>query len=60
MTRVQIPSYHDRFMMGDRFGEVLRQYDITVDGEIHTRAKVKLDKSNRISVFISSWEASEG
>ena len=26
MTRVQIPAYTDRWMMGDRFGEIVNTY----------------------------------
>lgn len=47
--RVEIPAYTDRWMMGDRCGEVLGAYVIE-DGE-HEGAeayRVKLDKSGKV------------
>ncbi len=42
--RVQIPAYTDRWMMGDRFGEVVA-FRGTTDKPI---AHVKLDKSGKV------------
>jgi len=63
MTRVQIPAYHDRWMMGDRFGEIVgikmarprnvRALLLTTAryqlmlGDIEI-ARVKLDKSGKV------------
>ena len=61
MTRVQIPAYTDRWMMGDRFGELvkttkagkgrLRDRLLTADpgryGGLIEIAHVKLDKSGK-------------
>ena len=48
MTRVQIPAYTDRWMMGDRYGEVVK---VIVSRTPGTRgdeiAYVKLDKSGK-------------
>jgi hypothetical protein len=47
MERVQIPAYTDRWMMGDRYGEVIKtkmRLSISGDKEI---AYVKLDKSGK-------------
>lgn len=50
--RVEIPAYTDRWMMGDRFGEVIKTYDrrIRVAGgtELRTVAKVRLDTSGKL------------
>jgi len=57
-TRVQIPAYTDRWMMGDRYGELVKT---TRYGKVGTRARlltgarsadieiahVKLDKSGK-------------
>ena len=44
--RVELPAWHDRWMMGDRFGVVLRE---TVTKKSSTRiAHVLLDKSGRL------------
>lgn len=47
--RVQIPAYTDRWMMGDRYGEVLGAY-VTESGEHEGEeiARVKLDKSGKV------------
>ncbi len=45
MTRVQIPAYTDRWMMGDRYGEVIR---ITRSPDSREVACVKLDKSGKV------------
>jgi hypothetical protein len=48
-TRVQIPAYTDRWMMGDRYGEIVkvtRTIDIG-DGWSRELAHVKLDKSGK-------------
>ena len=70
MTRVQIPAYTDRWMMGDRFGEIvkiskakpnLRARLLTEDprrysGEIEV-AQVKLDKSGKtVRVILADCE----
>jgi hypothetical protein len=55
--RVQIPAYTDRWMMGDRYGEIVK---ITIrKGEDHSVidqpdrevAHVKLDKSGKVQKF---------
>ena len=51
MTRVQIPAYHDAWMMGDRYGEVVEQLTSRIKG-MNRRAsveivKVRLDKSGK-------------
>lgn len=56
VTRVQIPAYCDRWMMGDRFGEIVK---ITKahrakrrdprETEEYEVAHVKLDKSGKIA-----------
>lgn len=50
--RVQIPAYTDRWMMGDRYGEVLkisklRSYLDPKDPRGRQVATVKLDKSGK-------------
>jgi hypothetical protein len=50
--RVQIPPYTDRWMMGDRYGEVLKIFGriVTKDNGAKERcevAHVKLDKSGK-------------
>jgi len=49
--RVQIPPYTDRWMMGDRFGEVVRVVNKTIRHDRADRvrdvAHVKLDKSGK-------------
>ena len=55
--RVQIPPYTDRWMMGDRYGDVVRvvkrttkRQDLTDDRPIVREiAYVKLDKSGRVT-----------
>jgi len=54
--RVQIPAYTDRWMMGDRYGEVIKvtrtrkqNGKLAVNSEI---AHVKLDKSGKTQRFI--------
>lgn len=56
MTRVQIPPYTDRWMMGDQYGEIVK---VSVAKGVHARliskgrensikvAHVKLDKSGK-------------
>ena len=46
MTRVQIPAYTDRWMMGDRYGEVVR-FKRKHDANGNVIAVVKLDKSGK-------------
>lgn len=43
--RVQIPAYTDRWMMGDRYGEMINTFRNSEGVEI---ARVKLDKSGKI------------
>jgi hypothetical protein len=57
--RVQIPAYTDRWMMGDRYGEVVKVTDSKVPeqhgakaGERVDIAHVKLDKSGKTLRFI--------
>jgi hypothetical protein len=48
--RVQIPAYTDRWMMGDRYGDVLRvkrRVKLHTNGEIEEIAHVRLDKSGK-------------
>jgi hypothetical protein len=50
MMRVQIPAYTDRWMMGDRYGEVIKVTKGAISmGESIKReiAHVKLDKSGK-------------
>ncbi len=49
MTRVQIPAYTDRWMMGDRYGVVVGTY-VMEQGEHEGEeiARVKLDKSGKV------------
>jgi hypothetical protein len=65
MTRVQIPVYTDRWMMGDRYGTIdkitirkLRRQDLTDKREITREiAHVKLDKSGKtIRVILADCE----
>jgi hypothetical protein len=46
MTRVQIPAYTDRWMMGDRYGEIVKTIKSRI-GKEYTIAHVKLDKSGK-------------
>lgn len=46
--RVQIPAYHDMWMKGDRYGNVVRQDTLMVDGVAKDRVSVLLDNSNKI------------
>lgn len=46
--RVQIPPYTDRWMMGDRYGEVVKTFISRTPGTRgDTVAVVKLDKSGK-------------
>ena len=68
MTRVQIPAYHDMWMKGDRFGDVvkvvpakptLRAALLTQDPRRYKRgdleiAHVLLDKSGKIAKVVYS------
>ena len=50
--RVQIPAYTDRWMMGDRYGEVVSTYiekprQTAPDNEPREIARVKLDISGK-------------
>ena len=46
--RVQIPAYHDRWMMGDRYGEVVKTWEVSLGaGRSTERASVLLDKSGK-------------
>jgi hypothetical protein len=44
--RVQIPAYTDRWMMGDRYGEVVKTYWSNV--YLTDLARVKLDISGKV------------
>lgn len=49
--RVQIPAYTDRWMMGDRYGEIVKVTRGKVKdrwGDLPEIAHVKLDKSGKI------------
>lgn len=50
--RVEIPAYTDQWMMGDRYGEVIRA-KVIEDGEMEGTEVlyVKLDKSNKTLRF---------
>jgi hypothetical protein len=52
--RVQIPAYTDRWMMGDRYGEITRTYVQRPVGDQDPReiAVVLLDKSGKTMRFI--------
>lgn len=51
VERVQIPAYTDRWMMGDRYGEIVKvKRSKTVRnrfGDLQEIATVKLDKSGK-------------
>jgi hypothetical protein len=56
--RVQIPAYTDRWMMGDRYGEVVKthkakSYLDPFDPRGRTLVSVKLDKSGKVMRFIA-------
>jgi hypothetical protein len=70
MTRVQIPAYTDRWMMGDRFGEIVSIREARPDtraalltddprrysGKVEI-ARVRLDRSGvTVSVILSDCE----
>lgn len=46
--RVQVPAYTDRWMMGDRYGDLVA---VTRRGEREI-ARVKLDKSGKVCRFV--------
>jgi hypothetical protein len=59
--RVQIPAYTDRWMMGDRYGEIRRTWSSSVlhNGDYATLdiAMVKLDKSGKtVRVVLADCE----
>ena len=71
MTRVQIPAYTDRWMMGDRFGEVVKIIPRPIAGMtlrqkrrrngpaslLEDIATVKLDKSGKtVRVVLADCE----
>lgn len=60
MMRVQIPAYTDRWMMGDRFGEVVKTSIRHVPGRTEwdqTVAHVKLDVSGKtVKVILDDCE----
>jgi len=49
--RVQIPAYTDRWMQGDRYGEVVKvvRDRVPINGERPEIAHVKLDKSGKVT-----------
>ena len=47
-TRLQIPAYTDRWMMGDRFGELLRVSKHKQGDFKYEVAHVRLDKSGKV------------
>ena len=59
--RVQIPAWHDFWMMGDRFGEVVsessrvhRSPAILEEYGYEKQYRVKLDKSGKVKRFFES------
>jgi hypothetical protein len=51
--RVQIPAYTDRWMMGDRYGEIIRTTTVSrTSGDKVVMAHVKLDKSGKTLAFV--------
>jgi len=50
--RVQIPAYTDRWMRGDRFGEVVKRLP-AAPGELCDRYRVKLDKTGDVRTFVA-------
>ena len=50
--RVQIPAYTDRWMMGDRYGEIVKITKGRKGMEREEVAHVKLDKSGKTLRFI--------
>jgi len=56
--RVQIPAYTDRWMMGDRYGEVVKVTEHQhQDGWEYEIARVKLDKSGKtVKVILADCE----
>jgi hypothetical protein len=50
--RVEIPPYTDRWMMGDRCGEVIRTYNLEANGRIYAMCRVKLDISGKLTSVI--------
>ena len=56
MTRVQIPVHTDRWMMGDRYGTIVKitRSKVLTDrwGDRYEIAHVKLDKSGKTMRFI--------
>jgi len=55
MTRVQIPAYTDRWMMGDRYGDVVKVTwsKVPHNGKPKVEiAHVKLDRSGKTMRFI--------
>ena len=49
--RVQIPAYTDRWMMGDRYGEVIATLlaRVPINGDRPEIAVVRLDKSGKLT-----------
>ena len=49
--RVQIPCYTDRWMRGDRYGEVVKvvKTNVPIEGTLRDVAHVKMDKSGKIA-----------
>ena len=49
--RVQIPCYTERWMRGDRYGEVVKvvKTSVPIEGTFRDVAHVKLDKSGKIT-----------
>lgn len=46
--RVEIPAYTDRWMMGDRYGEIILSGKLrNAKGEIADMVKVRLEKSGK-------------
>ena len=57
--RVQIPAYTDRWMRGDRYGEVVKvvKTSVPIEGTFRDVAHVKLDKSGKtVRVILADCE----
>lgn len=52
--RVEIPAYTDRWVMGDRYGQVLATTEARPEiGRLCATCRVKLDKSGDVRTYIA-------
>ena len=51
--RVQIPAWSDRWMMGDRYGEIISGRNVLDANNDKRQYRVKLDKSGKLVKFFS-------